>query len=139
MKILLINPPPRKITNESVVVPPLGLAYLAAVSEKANFNVKILDAFALQLSWNDFEVAVKHERSDLVGISGMSPVIDTTFRAAKICKKYSKYIVMGGPHVSIFKDEVFNQCPEVDFAIYGEGEIAFLEFLNQVSNEVNRG
>ena len=137
MKILLINPPPRKITNESVVVPPLGLAYLAAVLEKANFDVKILDAFALQLSWNDFEVAVKHERSDLVGISGMSPVIDTTFRAAKICKKYSKYIVMGGPHVSIFKDEVFNQCPEVDFAIYGEGEIAFLEFIKRLDENTD--
>lgn len=137
MKILLIQPPPRSIINESVVVPPLGLAYLAAVLEKANYNVKILDAFALQLSWNDFERAIKHERPDVVGISGMSPVIDTSFRTAKICRKYTKYIVMGGPHVSIFKNAIFTQCPEIDFAIYGEGEIAFLEFVRRLDENTD--
>ncbi len=129
MKILLIQPPPRQIINESVVVPPLGLAYLAAVLEKADYNVKILDAFALKLSWSDFEIRVRDEKPDLVGFSGMSPVIDTTFRAAKICRKYSRYIVMGGPHVSIFKDSIFTQCPEIDFAIYGEGEVSFKELV----------
>ena len=137
MKILLIQPPPRHITNESVVVPPLGLAYLAAVLEKANYNVKILDAFALQLSWNDFETQVRNEKPDLIGFSGMSPVIDTTFKAAKVCRKYSKYIVMGGPHVSIFKDAVFSQCSEIDFAVYGEGEITFLELIKRL--EGNEG
>jgi len=137
MKILLVQPPPRQIINESVVVPPLGLAYLAAVLEKANYKVKILDAFALQLSWHDFETRVRDEVPDLVGLGGMSPVIDTTFRAAKICRKYSKYIVMGGPHVSIFKDAIFSQCPEIDFAIYGEGEISFLELVKRLEENVS--
>src|SRR3972149_6415876 len=132
MKILLIQPPPRKIINESVVVPPLGLAYLAAVLEKAEYRVKILDAFALQLSWNDFEKTIFDEKPDLVGLSGMSPVIDISFKAAKICRKYSKYIVMGGPHVSIFKDKIFTQCPEIDFVVYGEGETTFLNLVSSL-------
>ena len=67
----------------------------------------------------------------------MSPVIDTTFKAAKICRRYSRYIVMGGPHVSIFKDAVFSQCSEIDFAVYGEGEITFLELIKRL--EGNEG
>ncbi len=46
MKILLIQPPPRKIVKEDIVVPPLGIAYLAAVIEKQGHSVSIIDAFA---------------------------------------------------------------------------------------------
>ncbi len=35
MDILLINPPPRRVRKEDIVVPPLGLAYIASVLEAA--------------------------------------------------------------------------------------------------------
>jgi len=126
MDILLINPPPRCITHENVVMPPLGLAYLAAALEKEKYRVEILDAFALQLSWHDFETAIAGKKPEIIGIGGMSPVIDNTFRAIAICRKYTKHIVMGGPHVSAYKQQIFTQCPHIDYGIIGEGERSFV-------------
>lgn len=114
------------------MVPPLGLAYLGAVLGKNGFEVKILDAFAGQLSWDDFEEKVAKERADLIGIGGMSAVIDNSFRALKICRKYAQYLTMGGPHVSAYREKVFQQCPQIDFAIYGEGESTFLELVKEL-------
>ena len=125
MKILLIQPPPRKIVKENIVVPPLGIAYLAAVIEKQGHSVSIIDAFAEALDLHSLEVRVKKIAPDLIGITGMTPVIDNAFRTAGICRRYAKYVVIGGPHVSVAGSEVFEQCPDVDYVIQGEGEISF--------------
>lgn len=134
MKILLVNPPPRHIEYENIVVPPLGLSYIAAVLEKNGYKVEILDAFALQQSWQEFENRIKETNADIIGIGGMTPVIDNTYRAAKICRRYCKYLVVGGPHTTVFIKNIFNQIPEVDFAVYGEGENTFLELVKTITN-----
>ena len=130
MKILLIQPPARCLEYESIVVPPLGLAYLAATLECKGYDVKILDAFALRQSWADFEEAVKAVGADIIGIGGMTPVIDNTYRALKICRKYCKFLIFGGPHATIFKDSILKEAPEADFVVYGEGEVAFVELID---------
>jgi hypothetical protein len=55
MKVLLIQPPSRQQAQEEVVVPPLGLAYLASVVEQDGHKVRIIDAFAEGLTWNRSE------------------------------------------------------------------------------------
>jgi radical SAM superfamily enzyme YgiQ (UPF0313 family) len=125
LKILLIQPPPRKIVKEDIVVPPLGIAYLAAVIEKQGHSVSIIDAFAEALDLHSLEDRVKKIAPDLIGITGMTPVIDNAFRTAGICRRYAKYVVIGGPHVSVAGSKVFEQCPDVDYVIQGEGEISF--------------
>jgi len=133
MKILLINPPPRSPDRPNVLVPPLGLAYLAATLEKKGLPVKILDANALRLTWKQFRLAVKQEKAEVIGITGMSPIIDTTFKAVKICRPYTKYLILGGPHVSFFGRRVFQDVPEVDFLVIGEGEMAFLRLIKDLT------
>jgi len=125
LNILLIQPPPRKIIKEDIVVPPLGIAYLASVIEKQGHSVSIIDAFAEALDISSLEDRIKKSAPDLIGITGMTPVIDNAFRTLRICRKYAKYIVIGGPHVSVAGRNIFKQCPDTDFAIQGEGEIAF--------------
>ena len=132
MKILLIHPPSRKRNREDVVVPPLGIAYLAAVVERDGHKVKIIDGFALGMSWGEFEAEVKKERADLVGIGGMTPTIDNTVQAIKICRSYSHTLVVGGPHMSVQQQEFFRDCPEIDFGIVGEGEAAFPELVKRL-------
>ena len=132
MKILLIHPPARERNREEVVVPPLGLGYLASATEGEGHKVKILDAFALGMSWSEFEAEVKKEKSDLIGIGGMSPTIDNTSQAIKICRPYSHTLVVGGPHISVHQQEFFRDCPEVDFGIVGEGEMVFLGLVKKL-------
>jgi anaerobic magnesium-protoporphyrin IX monomethyl ester cyclase len=132
LRILLIQPPPRKIVSEDIVVPPLGIAYLAAVLEKKGHKVSIIDAFAEGLDLRSLEDRIKKATPDLVGITGMTPVIDNAFRTARICRKHAKYVVIGGPHVSVVGKRIFEQCPDIDYAIQGEGEISFPSLLNAI-------
>ncbi len=132
MKVLLVNPPSRKLDQEDVVVPPLGLAYLASALERDGHSVKILDAFAQGWSWVDFAEGIKKERADLIGIGGMTPTIDNTLRAVKICRPHARYIVIGGPHFSVHGQGFFKDCPDLDFGILGEGENRFLELVKRL-------
>lgn len=132
MKIILVQPPSRDLKREDVVVPPLGLAYLASALERDGHSVKIIDAFAQGWCWVDFAEGIKKERADLIGIGGMTPTIDNTLRAVKICRPHARYIVIGGPHFSVHGQGFFKDCPEVDFGIVGEGESSFRALLRRL-------
>lgn len=128
--ILFVNPPARQKTDESIVVPPLGLAYLAAYARNAGHMVDICDAFAEGYTWDDFSQWLSGKHFDVIALPGMTPVIDTTSRAATICRKHATTLVLGGPHASVFGQRIFEQMPEIDYVIFGEGELSFLELIN---------
>lgn len=125
MRILLLNPPAETGKTQDILGPPLGLAYLAAALETAGHAVEILDAFALGLSWRGLEGFLARSRPDLVGIGGMTPIINASFRAAKIARPHTRWLVLGGPHVSAVRSQVFQEAPEFDFALVGEAEATF--------------
>lgn len=122
------------IERETIVVPPLGLAYLAAALRKDGHDVSILDAFALQLDWQAFEQQVAEAKAELIGVTGMTPVVDNSLRALKIARPHCMFLVFGGAHVSAFKQKVFEQVPNLDFAMYGECEKAFPEAVKALEN-----
>lgn len=133
MKVLLVNPPSRDLRREEVVVPPLGLAYLASVVERDGYEVRIIDAFAEGLSRNDFAEEIKKAKADLIGIGGLTPTIDNTLQTIKICRPHTRYIVLGGPHLSVHRQELFEDCPELDFGIVGEGEESFKDLVKRLA------
>ncbi|MEJ2704779.1 MAG: radical SAM protein [Sedimentisphaerales bacterium] len=133
MRIILINPPARFIQHESIVLPPLGLMYIGTVLKTAGYDVEIKDAFAEGMNWENFRDYIKGKTPDVVGIGGMSPVIDNTFRAINIARSFTKYIVMGGPHVTAHGQDTFHQCPEIDFGVIGEGEEVILKLMHALS------
>ena len=65
MRILLVNAPARELSDEPIIVPPLGLAYLAASARQAGHAVSILDAFAEGLTWTVFEERVRAAHTKL--------------------------------------------------------------------------
>jgi len=134
MRVLLIQPPPRHAAREDIVVPPLGIAYLASVLENKKHKVHIIDAFAEGLDITALEERIKKFSPDIVGITGMTPVIDNALRVVKASRKYAKYIVIGGPHISAARNKIFNQCSDIDYAIQGEGEISFPLFLDALES-----
>lgn len=46
-------------------------------------------------------------------------------------------IVFGGPHCSSYPIETLNECKEVDFLIYGEGEFILPKLLEAISNKTS--
>jgi anaerobic magnesium-protoporphyrin IX monomethyl ester cyclase len=128
MRVLLINPP-RLVAGDDIVAPPLGLAYLAASLERTGQDVQVIDAFAMGLSFEQLEQEIKSRKPDLVGVTGMTPVIDSSFQTIKIARRYCPYVVLGGAHASALGKTIFQECRDIDAIFIGEAEETFPAFI----------
>jgi len=113
-------------------MPPLGLAYVAGVLEKDGHKVKILDCVMDKITTDNVIAIINEFKPEIVGLS--SSII--TYNKAKATIKAIKSAfpnirtVFGGPHISMFKDKVLADVPELDIGVYGEGERTFQELAN---------
>lgn len=130
MNVLLINPPwvvrnsKNLWRNVASVMPPLGLAWLAAVLERDGHHVRILDANADQLFVDQVPPWVReHGPFELVGITATTPLIENALEIARLLKIGwpEVRIVLGGVHPTVLPEEVLSDAA-VDVVVRGEGE-----------------
>ena len=131
VKALLIQPPGKSPFR----VPPLGLGYLAAVLERREFEVKIIDLNVE--SSTAFEESLSRERPEVVGVSC---VIGNAPQALTIVSKVKAhfpecFVVVGGPYASIMGEVTLVRHWEIDAAVVGEGEVTFVELLERLKNK----
>lgn len=129
MRVLLIRPPRRDVRDAGLAVPPLGLAYVAASLRAAGHAVDLIDAFVLGWDWERFEAEIARQKPDVVGLSAMTPVADVAARAAKLARPHARHLVLGGPHPTAVREAVFDEMPELDAAVVGEGESVAVALL----------
>lgn len=115
------------------VWPPLILAYLAAVAEKAGHKVIIIDAEAENLSISMVIRKLKDFNTEIIGITATTSFFQTALEMGNALKKEMPNIpvVIGGHHVNYLKEKAFFQC--FDYAFIGEAEISWVEFLDKLS------
>ena len=138
MKILLIHPPndlgmSNKRFNYVVEdYQPLGLAYIAAVLEKAGYEIRIVDAKVESLSLDEILSRVADFKPRIVGIGSSTPDFCAAVALAKQIKSSGDYITLiGGVHVSALPEETMkNEC--FDYGILGEGEQTVVELANAI-------
>jgi anaerobic magnesium-protoporphyrin IX monomethyl ester cyclase len=116
------------INSIACVMPPIGLASIAAVLRKAGHDVTVFDG-ALQPSISNQEWAKKicAIKPDLVGFSATTSAFQDAY---DVCARVKHIIpqckaAFGGVHVSWGKGELLKQFKNIDYIIAGEGEIAF--------------
>ncbi len=135
MHILLVNPPWVIISRKNVwksvasVMPPLGLAWIAAVLEREGHQVKVLDSHAENFSLNDIMQWVSHNGPfELVGITATTPLIGNALEIARRLKNRpgNPLIILGGVHPTVLPSEVLAE-PAVDIVVRGEGEVTVSE------------
>ncbi|MCX5795922.1 MAG: radical SAM protein [Elusimicrobia bacterium] len=125
--IALINPPiPGK--SASLVIPSLGLGYLAASLRQAGLGTQIIDAVALGLDHDAVAQEVARLRPELVGITATTPLSGAAYRLAKSLRPHARWLALGGAHPSAVSRKIFEQCPELDFGFRGEAEESFPRF-----------
>ena len=133
MKALLINPRGSNFYAKlGLHLPPLGLAYIAAVLRLNGHEVKIAD---LGVNHN----ALTHEVLDwaeIVGISSDTASYPETLTIAKIARDAGKKIIMGGYHVTFLDREALDTSL-TDFIVRGEGEEIMLNLLNTLESGDN--
>lgn len=129
MKVLLIRPPRRYPLEQSLTVPPLGLTYVAASLEKAGHDVEIWDAYIERWTWTKLQRRLEQVTVDVIGLSAMTPMWDVICRASKMARPFTKWLIVGGPHPTAVKFEIFEDNPYLDAGVVGEGEEIVVELL----------
>jgi radical SAM superfamily enzyme YgiQ (UPF0313 family) len=145
MRFLLINPPLSgaerygRYAQAGSYLPPLGLAYLAAMLE-GRHEVRILDAAAEELTLDETLARVREFDPAVVGIT----VIAATFgRAVTLCDRVKQaspgvVTVLGGPHPTACPDACLAP-PSVDVVAIGEGEQTVAELADALAGQQDLG
>lgn len=139
MKILLINPPVfNDIGHVLAHTPPLSLMYLAGFIEKNGYlNIKVIDADALQLTWQDLRNLLVNEKPDIVGVTGPSFVLPALIKTVQLAREVlpNCIIVTGGFGSTQEPEKVLRAANQaVNFIVMGEGEVTFLELIQQLES-----
>jgi len=147
LKIALINPPeenrvftevPSKVNMKSGILPPLGLLYLESYMNKhsSHHNIKIIDCLAEEHDYNSLENELREFAPDIIGITGHTHNLIDMLRTSQLYKKMNTdgIVVWGGPHASAFSVQSMT-FHEVDFVIYGEGEVSFKNLVDAIEKK----
>ncbi|NCD34861.1 MAG: B12-binding domain-containing radical SAM protein [Spartobacteria bacterium] len=102
--------------------PALGLLTIAGLTPDT-FDIEFIDENCDAISF-DADV-------DIVALSVMTPLAHRAYEIADAFRAKNKKVVMGGIHVSCMPDEALDHA---DAVIIGEGEAAWLAFLDDYQN-----
>jgi radical SAM superfamily enzyme YgiQ (UPF0313 family) len=132
--VTLVNPPYPSGSHRHPPFTPLGLGYLAAVLEKNQYEVDVIDCQALNLSYEEFKNEIGKRQPNIVGITSTTLTYKSGLQIAKITKKACPncLTVMGGPHVTFWDDKALQECPELDVIVRKEGENTLPELVQRV-------
>ena len=137
-EIVLIYPPLKRgevygpYEKAENVLPPLGLASLAAVCREAGRTVSIIDAVAERLSLEETARRVAALRPAVAGISAATVAIENAGLLASLIKKGlpGTTLLVGGPHVTAIPTKTLSLFRSFDIAVIGEGERTLLELID---------
>jgi len=147
MKVLLINLPFKEESffkkdffkgGKQSPLFPVGLSYIAKVIEKNGHNVTILDIYAEQLYYDDVIKKLKETNFDVVGISALVTQYKYLKWITKEIKKINPEcrIVLGNGLGTACDRTVLENVKEISVCVRGEGEITFLELVNNNFNNL---
>lgn len=133
MRVLLISP----LNRSYVVMPSLGLGYLAGVLKRDGHQVQILHCIKEKLTFDSFQKIIAAERFDVYGVQMFSYDWASVQRHLRIIKSIhpSATTILGGAHPSGDPLETLMQMPDADFAFQGEAEIGFCRFLQSLPDD----
>jgi radical SAM superfamily enzyme YgiQ (UPF0313 family) len=117
-------------------MPPIGLLSIAAWLRENGINVRLLD-FSIEDTHKKSIDELISEHTQIygipqwIGISVCTPVAYQAYKLADRCKELftESHIVLGGPHITVLGERVFEECKSADYLVTGEGEYALCDLI----------
>ena len=139
LDIVLIVPPGGYYANrwqQGCLMPPLGIGYIAAAVEQAGHRVRILDAYAEDVTQQQLIDRLREMRPDVTGFTFTTENRFEAFESIRLCKKMlpETTTVAGGPHASLAADDTLTHIPELDYIVRSEGEVSMVNLLLALEN-----
>ncbi len=141
-KVVFVNPPlsPTQryglLSPAGSVEPPLGLAYLAAVTRKMGLETAILDTLALGIDLKESLRLIVDERPDFLAITSTTMSVRSASQLAFVVKEKipGVKIIVGGCHLTSLPQKTLLENPCFDIGVIGEGEETLEELLKLLIN-----
>ena len=132
MNILLLNP----YNHSYVVMPSIGLGYLASVLRKEGHRLHIINCIKDKLKAQDINKFVIDNDIHIVGFQLFSYDMNLVQSYLKIIKAASSTVITiaGGAHPSGDPQSTLDLLPELDYAFRGEAEIGLPPLVNLISS-----
>lgn len=131
MRILLISPPLHGLYHAAkVIIPPLGLLYIAGKLDADGHDVEVRDL-------TFYDGPETYDGYDLVGITCTTPQYPLALEYARNAHAAGAMTVMGGTHVT-FTTQTTLRLPYMDFVIRGEGEQAASILAREIATHGRR-
>ncbi|MCL4557337.1 MAG: cobalamin-dependent protein [Deltaproteobacteria bacterium] len=139
MKLLFINAP-GKWAGKRQLIYPLGLAYVATyLKERLDSpEIHFLDLNMYKDYSHVLERAVKEFSPEIVGIEFRNAFYFSTPQASLLKDTVDKIkltvpdskVIIGGSGFSLFAEDIMKYIKNIDFGIFGEGEVPFWGLIN---------
>lgn len=144
MKVMLINPLSDVAQNSDIYfrsvtpLPPLGLAYLAAVLRNNNIEVIIEDQYATRMSNKNLLAKIKNFSPDVIGFSCLTTAMSNVKRIINSIRLegIDSKIILGNIHPTFFSEQILSKGFG-DIVVRGEGEKIFLETVIALKQDKN--
>lgn len=136
MEIALVQP----YCDSHYVVPPIGLGYLATALRSADFHdIGIVDCIKDDLPLGRFTEHMKKLQPKVIGFQCFSSDVGWVKEAMESMKGVvpSALLIAGGPHVSAVSKDIFQDLPEADYCLAGEGEPGLPMLMKRVLRNVD--
>ena len=139
MDVLLIYPfAATSGIEEGIKVPPMGLAYLAAMLEKEGYSVEILDMNAQPDTAKHFASILEKKQPRIVGITCLTPFYSTVLSLAATVKRVLGVpVIVGGAHATALPEELLQQNT-IDFIAIGEAEATIVDIADSLLRNGNK-
>ena len=125
-RVLLITPNPH--AEWQGIMPHIGQAYLAQTLLEKGIEYDIVD-MNLGYSAQDIRQRIKDFHPDLVGLSLISFEYRRFYNLLAEMKEADPKVrtIVGGPHMTILRQQVLSECPAIDYGVVHDGEDTLVE------------
>jgi len=117
--------------------PQLGLLYLSSIARQKGHIVDFLDCTAKRQTTQSILREVLEFKPDICGFSLYTQGLRLQYQFIKHVKRYIPgcLIFVGGPHASALPERTIEECKEIDYLIFGEGEVTFAELTEAIQEK----
>ncbi len=127
-RVLLITPSYEDSAYRSGDTPEPGTGYIAEFLSQNRIEYDVMD-MSLGYSFDDLKKKIRAFKPDLIGFGFKSFQYKTGYNLIRRVREFypEAETVLGGPHISVFREKALEDCKEIDFGIIKEGEYTILE------------
>ena len=113
---------------------PITIDNVTRIKEGMDRYLRTLEDPAAPI-WAEIRAAITEFDPDVVGISSKTQNFPSARKVARIAKQHDPdtLVVLGGPHATLSTKSALD-CPDMDVAVLGEGEMTLVELLKAREN-----